>query len=92
MTQQIFDFSQTIKPGDVIVLSDIHGCFNLYESFLDHVRNSGATVILLGDLIDRGPNDMAVLDRTQELLVDPPCQNLGFVLQYYYKLEKNLND
>jgi len=57
MTQQIFNFSQTINPGDVIVLGDIHGCFNLYESFLDHVRNSGGTVILLGDLIDRGPKD-----------------------------------
>ena len=56
MTQPIFNFDDTINPGDVIVLGDIHGCFNLYESFLDHVRNSGATVILLGDLIDRDPD------------------------------------
>jgi len=85
MTQQIFDFSQTINPGDVIVLGDIHGCFNLYESFLDHVRNSGATVILLGDLIDRGPKDMAVLNRTQELLVDPE----SWGLQAFYALRGN---
>jgi len=85
MTQQIFNFSQIINPGDVIVLGDIHGCFNLYESFLDHVRNSGATVILLGDLIDRGPNDMAVLDRTQELLVDPE----SWGLQAFYALRGN---
>jgi serine/threonine protein phosphatase 1 len=85
MTQQIFNFSQIINPGDVIVLGDIHGCFNLYESFLDHVRNTGATVILLGDLIDRGPNDMAVLDRTQELLVDPE----SWGLQAFYALRGN---
>jgi len=85
MTQQIFNFSQIINPGDVIALGDIHGCFNLYESFLDHVRNSGATVILFGDLIDRGPNDMAVLDRTQELLVDPE----SWGLQAFYALRGN---
>ena len=76
MTTPIFNFDDTINPGDVIVLGDIHGCFNLYESFLDHVRGSGATVILLGDLIDRGPNDMAVLNRTRDLLLDPASLGL----------------
>jgi len=85
MTKQIFNFDDTINPGDVIVLGDIHGCFNLYESFLDHVRNSGATVILLGDLIDRGPNDMDVLNRTKDLLQDPE----SWGLQAFYALRGN---
>lgn len=82
---QVFDFSSTIKPGDIIALGDIHGCAELYELFLDHVRYSGATVILLGDLIDRGPNDMAVLNRTRDLLQDPE----SWGLQSFYALRGN---
>jgi len=82
---QAFNFSQTIKSGDVIAVGDIHGCARLYELFLDHVRYSGATVILLGDLIDRGPNDMAVLNRTRDLLKDPE----SWGLQSFYVLRGN---
>jgi len=85
---QIFNFSQIINPGDVIVLGDIHGCFNLYESFLDHVQNSGATVILLGDMIDRARtpgDDMRVLNKTRDLLVDPE----SWGLQAFYALQGN---
>jgi serine/threonine protein phosphatase 1 len=82
---QTFNFSSTIKPGDVIAVGDIHGRFDLYELFLDHVRYSGATVILLGDLIDRGPEDMAVLNRTRDLLFDPE----SWGLQSFYALRGN---
>ena len=82
---QTFNFSSTIKPGDVIAVGDIHGCAELYELFLDHVRYSKATVILLGDLIDRGPNDMAVLNRTRDLLQDPE----SWGLQSFYVLRGN---
>jgi serine/threonine protein phosphatase 1 len=82
---QVFNFSSIIKPGDVIAVGDIHGCAELYELFLDHVRYSKATVILLGDLIDRGPNDMAVLNRTRDLLQDPE----SWGLQSFYVLRGN---
>jgi len=85
MTQQNFNFSQTIKPGDVIVLGDIHGCYDLYEMFLDQVKDSGTTVVLLGDLIDRGPDDMAVLNRTRDLINDPE----SWGLQAFYALRGN---
>ena len=75
MTQTI-NFSHQIKPGDVVALGDIHGRFDLYELFLDHVRDTDTTVILLGDLIDRGPEDMAVLNRTRDLLFDPESWGL----------------
>ena len=82
---QIFNFSQKVKPGDVVALGDIHGRFDLYELFLDHVKGTGTTVVLLGDLIDRGTEDMAVLNRTKELLQDPE----SWGLQSFYALRGN---
>jgi len=85
---QTFNFSQTIKPGDIITLSDIHGCYDLYELFLDHVKGSGATVILLGDMIDRARtpgDDMRVLNKTRDLLFDPE----SWGLQAFYALQGN---
>jgi len=78
-------YDNTVKAGDVVAVGDIHGRFDLYELFLDHVKDSGATVILLGDLIDRGPNDMAVLNRTKDLLQDPD----SWGLQSFYALRGN---
>ena len=78
-------YHNTIKAGDVVAVGDIHGRFDLYELFLDHVKDSRATVILLGDLIDRGPNDMAVLNRTRDLLQDPE----SWGLQSFYVLRGN---
>jgi serine/threonine protein phosphatase 1 len=78
-------YSNIINPGDVIAVGDIHGCMDLYQLFLDHVKDSEATVILLGDLIDRGPEDMAVLNRTRDLLRDPESNGL----QAFYALRGN---
>jgi len=78
-------YDNTVKAGDVVAVGDIHGRFDLYELFLDHVKDSGAIVILLGDLIDRGPNDMAVLNRTKDLLQDPE----SWGLQSFYALRGN---
>jgi serine/threonine protein phosphatase 1 len=73
------EFSNSIEPGDVIAVGDIHGRSDLLDLFLGHVRGSGTTVILLGDLIDRGPDDAGVLDRVKHLLDDPEsCGLAGF--------------
>ena len=85
---QTFNFSQTIKPGDVIALGDLHSRYDLYELFLDHVKYSGATVILLGDMIDRARtpgDDMRVLNKTRDLLFDPE----SWGLQAFYALQGN---
>lgn len=85
---QTFNFSQIIKPGDVCVLGDIHGCYDLYELFLDHVKYSGAIVIILGDMIDRSKvpgDDMRVLNKTRDLLFDPE----SWGLQAFYALRGN---
>ena len=66
-----FNFCDVINPGDVIAVGDIHATAEPYLMFLERVRNSGAHVILLGDLIDRGGDDLIVLELTRSLLEDP---------------------
>jgi hypothetical protein len=73
----MFIYNDTIDPGDVIVVSDIHGCYDQYARFLDWVRDSGACVIICGDLVDRGPDDLGVLERTYDLMQDPDSWGLG---------------
>ena len=70
------NFSQVINPGDVLAVGDIHGRLDLFDIFLNHVKGSQATVILLGDLIDRGPDDLGVLERAEKLLEEPEAWGL----------------
>jgi len=70
-------YDNVISPGDVIAVGDIHGRMDLFERFLCHVRDSEAIVILLGDLIDRGPDDVKVLERVRSLLDDPSSIGLA---------------
>jgi serine/threonine protein phosphatase 1 len=65
-----------ITPGDVIAVGDIHGRLDLLDVFLESVRGTQATVILLGDLIDRGPDDLGVLERVEKLLEEPEAWGL----------------
>lgn len=72
-------FSPKIRPGDVIAVGDIHGRYDLFSSFLNHVRGTESTVVLLGDLIDRGPQSLEVLEKVRSLLDDPHSEGLeGF--------------
>lgn len=72
----MFKFSDKINEGDILFVTDIHGCCNQFSQFLDWVKDSGATVVLGGDLIDRGPNDLGVLERTRDLMLDPESWGL----------------
>lgn len=64
-------FSNTITPGDVIAVGDIHGRFDLLTQFVDWVKGTGAHVVFLGDLIDRGPDDVKVLELVKNLKDNP---------------------
>jgi len=66
-----------IEPGDIIAVGDIHARYDLFEGFLNHVRGSQATVILLGDLIDRGGQDVEVLEKVRSLLENPESEGLS---------------
>lgn len=69
-------YDTTVNPGDVIAVGDIHGRLDLLDVFLESVRDTQATVILLGDLIDRGPDDLGVLERAEKLLEEPEAWGL----------------
>ena len=75
-------YDNTIKAEDIIAVGDIHGRYDLFEKFLDHVKGTDAHVVLLGDLIDRGPDDSKVLQKARELEESPESFGLAnfFVL------------
>ena len=51
-----------------ILIGDIHGCNNALVALLDKVNPTGKdTLVLLGDLFDRGPDSWEVLQTVQEL-------------------------
>ncbi len=66
-----------VEPGDILAVGDIHARFDLFEEFLNHVRGSEATVILLGDLIDRGGQDVELLNKVRALLQEPESEGLS---------------
>ena len=73
----IMKYDIVVEPGDVIAVGDIHARYDLFEEFLNHVRGSQATVILLGDIIDRGGQDVEVLNKVRQLLESPESEGLS---------------
>lgn len=61
----------TVPAGErVYAIGDIHGCAQLFDDLLDRIAADDAarapartTVVLLGDLVDRGPDSRGVIDR-----------------------------
>jgi len=88
MKNTTITFDDTINPGDVIAVGDIHGRYDLLGKFLATVKDSGATVIFLGDLIDRAiepGDDLRVLKTVSALTQDPD----SWGLQAVYALRGN---
>ena len=54
--------------GRDFVIGDIHGCYSAVRSLLNHVnfRPSADRVFSVGDLIDRGPHSVEVLELTKQ--------------------------
>lgn len=66
-----------INPGDIIAIGDIHARYDLLDALLEQLQGTEATVILLGDMIDRGGQDVQVLDRVKKLLDDPESEGFS---------------
>lgn len=66
-----------IKPGDVIACGDVHARYDLLELFLEKVKETNAVVIFLGDQIDRGGQDIQVVERIRKLTEDPESEGLN---------------
>ena len=88
MKSTTITYDDIIHPGDVIAVGDLHSRFDLLEKFLVTVKDSGATVIFLGDLIDRAiepGDDLNVLKTVSTLTQDPE----SWGLQSVYALRGN---
>ncbi len=65
---------QRLPAGALDVVGDVHGEFELLQSLLDRLgygkrhHPRGRHVVFVGDLVDRGPDSPAVLDRVIELV------------------------
>lgn len=64
-----------VPPGQrVYAIGDIHGCDDLFAQLLAKIEGDNAargdartTLILLGDLVDRGPDSASVIERAMQL-------------------------
>jgi serine/threonine protein phosphatase 1 len=65
-----------VNAGDVVAIGDVHARYDVLAAALKWLNGTGARVILLGDLIDRGGEDMKVLDKVKELMDDPGSAGL----------------
>ena len=55
-------------PGRILAIGDVHGCDAALGTLIDQLAIVPEdTVILLGDLCDRGPDTKGVIDRLMEL-------------------------
>lgn len=73
-------FSDTaIKPGDILAVGDLHARYDLLEKLIDRVRGTLAIVIFLGDIIDRGGDDLAVLAKIRHMTENPDDYGLANV-------------
>ena len=77
-------------PGRrIIAVSDIHGNLAFFNGLMEKIRLSPDDIlVLVGDLLEKGPDSLALLRRVMELsrthTVYPLCGNLdGLVLRFF---------
>lgn len=64
-TRLALDYNPTVP---IYAIGDIHGCYDQMQTLLARIYEDGANIagtkpiIILGDLVDRGPGSQAVLD------------------------------
>lgn len=76
--------AQVPEGQRVYAVGDIHGRLDLFEQLLERIGQDDAardpaqtTLILLGDLIDRGPESCAVVNRAMQLMKTGNVRVLG---------------
>lgn len=56
-------FAQSSPPGRLIVIGDVHGCLSELQSLIHQINpRDEDRVILVGDLVNKGPDSAGVLD------------------------------
>ena len=55
------------QQGRVMIVGDIHGCADEFRELLERYGAAGDTLILAGDLVNKGPKSIQVLDIARDL-------------------------
>jgi serine/threonine protein phosphatase 1 len=72
-------YLEDIQPGDVIAVGDIHARYDLLEKLIERVKGSLAVVIFLGDILDRGGEDITVVNKIRHMTENPDDYGLSNV-------------
>ena len=78
----------------ILVISDIHGCYEEFCNLLEKVRydSSQDQLILLGDYVDRGEKSRQVIDKVMELVLSGAVALRGNHDNYLLSLVYSKND
>lgn len=70
-----------------VIVGDIHGCIDEFDELLKTIsyNKEDTRLILLGDLIDRGPDSVGVVRKARELDVECVMGNHEFKFLKWYK-------
>ena len=68
-----------INPGDCVAVGDVHARADLLELLLEEVAGTQAVLIFLGDILDRGGQDIQVVEAIRKLTEDPESAGLSNV-------------
>ncbi len=70
-----------------LVIGDIHGCLEEFEELLKKVQYNKVTdrLILVGDLIDRGPDSVGVVRKAREMDLECTMGNHEYKFLRWYK-------
>jgi bis(5'-nucleosyl)-tetraphosphatase (symmetrical) len=82
------------KKERTIVIGDIHGCIDEFEELLKVLSYHKDTdrLILLGDLIDRGPDSVAVVRKAREMDLECVKGNHEYKFIKWYRSHGTKND
>lgn len=70
-----------------IIVGDIHGCIDEFNDLINKLsyNNTHDRIILLGDLIDRGPDSVAVVKKAREMSLECVMGNHEYKFLKWYK-------
>lgn len=77
----------------IIVISDIHGNLPLFQGLLEKIAfNQDDILVLLGDMIEKGPENLALLryimDLEKKYTVYPLCGNCDWYVKRFFETEE----
>ncbi|AKA44360.1 metallophosphoesterase [Paenibacillus polymyxa] len=63
--------------NDIFAIGDIHGSYDKFRALMKHWNPDKQQLVILGDLIDRGPDSLSVVRRCMELKKEYGAKILG---------------